>query len=307
MLQTEHSKQEAPPVGVLSPHEERIERGEALGLIGEAAQTRRALIHRLLEGFRDQPVRLNVERARLLTESMRASEGQPTVLRWGKALAHILLHHPVHIEEGELLVGSAGPPGRYAVVYCELVGPGRFYTHPEEVVPSQEGDAIVVTEEDVAVLQNEILPYWEEHQYHAALMNALPDDTRMLLDVLRAVEIFQDILFEPWKNKIIDHNAGEAENQECSKKLGDCRAFGSQYSILARLVFYDISMWSQIADIARSPRATKQSHSTDASESAAIQSLRRIGSTILRRRQTSRSGAAGSWEIASPSARNTRY
>ena len=181
MLQTEHSKQEAPPVGVLSPHEERIERGEALGLVGDAAQDKRARIHALLEGFRDQPIRLNVERARLLTESMRASEGQPTVLRWGKALAHILAHHPVHIEEGELLVGSAGPPGRYAVVYSELAGPGRFYTHPEEVIPSQEGDAIVVTEEDVAVLQNEILPYWEEHQYHAALMNALPEDTRQLM------------------------------------------------------------------------------------------------------------------------------
>ncbi len=181
MLQTEHSRQEAPPVGVLSPHEERIERGEALGLVGGAAQDKRARIHALLEGFRDQPIRLNVERARLLTESMRASEGQPTVLRWGKALAHILAHHPVHIEEGELLVGSAGPPGRYAVVYSELAGPGRFYTHPEEVIPSQEGDPIVVTEEDVAVLQNEILPYWEGHQYHAALMNALPEDTRQLM------------------------------------------------------------------------------------------------------------------------------
>jgi len=167
---------------VLSPHEERIERGEPSGLIGDGAQSKRARIHRMLEGFRDQPIRLNVERARLLTESMKASEGEPTVLRWGKALAHILTHHPIHIEDDELLVGSAGAPGRYAVVYCELVGPGRFYTHPDELVPSQPGDAIVVTEQDAALLKNEILPYWEANHYHAALMKALPDDTRQLME-----------------------------------------------------------------------------------------------------------------------------
>jgi hypothetical protein len=96
-------------VRVLSPHEERIERGESVGLIGDFAQSRRARIHRLLEGFRERPIRLNVDRARLLTESMQATEGQPTVLRWGRALAHVLLHHPIHIEDDELLVGSSRP------------------------------------------------------------------------------------------------------------------------------------------------------------------------------------------------------
>jgi pyruvate formate-lyase/glycerol dehydratase family glycyl radical enzyme len=179
---TLESTRHAYPARVLSPHEERIEQGEPAGLIGDAAQSKRARIHRMLEGFRDQPIRLNVERARLLTESMKASEGEPTVLRWGKALAHILTHHPIHIEDDELLVGSAGASGRHAVVYCELVGPGRFYTHPDELVPSEPGDAILVTEQDVAILKDEILPYWERNQYHAALMKALPEDTRQLME-----------------------------------------------------------------------------------------------------------------------------
>jgi pyruvate formate-lyase/glycerol dehydratase family glycyl radical enzyme len=168
-------------VGVLSPHEERIERGEPVGLIGDSATTSRARIHRMLDGFRDRPIRLNVDRARLLTESMKATEGQQTVLRWGKALAHVLLHHPIHIEDDELLVGSAGAPGRYAVVYCELGGPGRFYTRSDELVTSEPGDPILVTEEDVATLKSEVLPYWERNQYHAALMNALPEETRQLV------------------------------------------------------------------------------------------------------------------------------
>lgn len=182
MLEAFHSSPTSPQPRVLTPHEARIERGEPIGLIGEGVRSQRARIQRMLEGFRDRPIRLNVERARLLTESMKTTEGQPMVLRWAKALAHILAHHPVHIEDDELLVGSAGPPGRYAVVYSELVGPGRFYTHPHELVPSKSGDPIVLTEEDIAVLKEQVLPYWEKNAYHTAIMRALPDETRRLME-----------------------------------------------------------------------------------------------------------------------------
>ncbi len=182
MLEAIESTPSAAGSRVLTPHEARIERGEPIGLVGDAAQSKRGRIQRMLEGFRDAPIQLNLDRARLLTESMKATEGQPMVLRWGKALAHILEHHPIHIEEEELLVGSAGPPGRYAVVYCELVGPGRFYTHPHELAPSKPGEPITITEDDVTALTEEILPYWERNAYHKATMNALPEDTRRLME-----------------------------------------------------------------------------------------------------------------------------
>ncbi len=182
MLDASGSPAIAPSPKVRTPHEARIERGEPIGLATDVGQSKRARIQRMLEGFRDQPIRLNIDRARLLTDSMKRTEGQPMVLRWGKALAHILEHHPIHIEEDELLVGSAGPPGRYAVVYCELVGPGRFYTHPHELVPSNPGDAISISEADVEALKEEILPYWQKNAYHTATMNALPEETRRLME-----------------------------------------------------------------------------------------------------------------------------
>ncbi len=182
MLEAIESTPRAAGSTVLTPHEARIERGEPIGLVGDAAQSKRGRIQRMLEGFRDTPIQLNLDRARLLTESMKATEGQPMVLRWGKALAHILDNHPIHIEDEELLVGSAGPPGRYSVVYCELVGPGRFYTHPHELAPSKPGEPITITEDDVRALKEEILPYWERNAYHQATMNALPEETRRLME-----------------------------------------------------------------------------------------------------------------------------
>ena len=168
---------------VLSPQEERIEGGQRIGLVDEDAQRGRARIHRMLEGFRDQPIRLNLERARLVTDSFRETEGQPLILRWGKALAHVLSHTPVHIEEGELIVGSAGPPGRYAVLYPELEE--RFFS--EDVRPSQPDDHLVLTEEDVTIINEQLKPYWHGKRYHTAFMDALPEETRRLVELFFVV------------------------------------------------------------------------------------------------------------------------
>ena len=165
--------------GVLSPQEERIEQGRAIGLVSEEAQAKRARIHRMLNGFRDKPIRVNVERARLLTESFRQTEGQPVVMRWGKALAHILQNVSVHIDQDELIVGAAGPPGRYAIFFPELEE--MFFSR--EVRPSEPGDALVLTEEDVRVINEELRPYWEGRQYQTAFLNCLPEETRRIVEL----------------------------------------------------------------------------------------------------------------------------
>jgi formate C-acetyltransferase len=168
---------------VLSPQEERIEAGQEIGLLTEDAQRKRARIHRMLEGFRDKPIRLNLQRARLLTESFEETEGQPCVLRWGKALAHVLSQIEIHVDQDELIVGSSGPPGPYAVFYPELEE--RFFS--EDVRPSEPGDRLMLTEEDVRVINEELRPYWQGKQYHPAYMNALPEDTRRLIELFFVV------------------------------------------------------------------------------------------------------------------------
>lgn len=163
---------------MLSPQEERIESGQSLGLVGDRARGARRRIQQMLEGFRDQPIRLSLDRARLLTGSFRESEGQPTVLRWGKALAHVLAELPLHIGKRDLLAGSAGPPGRYAILYPELEE--RFFS--EGMRPSAPGDRVIVTEEDVRIVDEELRPYWQGRQYHTAFLARLPEDTRRLVE-----------------------------------------------------------------------------------------------------------------------------
>ena len=47
-----------------------------------------------------------LERARLVTESYRATEGEPTVTRKAKALAHLLDNMTIYILDGEFIVGG---------------------------------------------------------------------------------------------------------------------------------------------------------------------------------------------------------
>ena len=77
---------------VLSPQEERIRQGHPVGLVGAEAREERARIQRMLEGFRDQPIRLSLARARLLTESFRESEGQPLPHAGGFHQKRLLTH-----------------------------------------------------------------------------------------------------------------------------------------------------------------------------------------------------------------------
>jgi formate C-acetyltransferase len=167
-------------VPVLSPQEERIEKGFVTGLVSEEAQRKRARIHRMLKGFREKPIRINVERACLLTESFKQTEGQPVILRWGKAMAHILRNISIHIDEDELVVGAAGPPGRYAILFPELED--QFFS--ENVRPTEPGEKLLLTEEDARVINEELRPYWLGKQYHTAYMNALPEDTRSVIEML---------------------------------------------------------------------------------------------------------------------------
>ncbi len=172
--------QAATCIPVLSPQEERIEKGLPIGLVGEEAQRNRARIHRMLEGFRDKKIRINVERACLLMESFKETEGQPVILRWGKAMAHILRNVSIDIDDNELIVGSAGPPGRYAILFPELEE--QFFS--EEARPTPPDDKLLLTEEDARIINEELRPYWAGKTYHTAYINGLPEDTRDLVEML---------------------------------------------------------------------------------------------------------------------------
>jgi formate C-acetyltransferase len=135
-------------------------------------------VYTILESFDGVKPRIDVERARYFTQSMRETEGQPLVLRWAKAMDHIARNITVYIDDNQLLAGRAGCQGRYGILYPEL--DGDFLGLAIEELPKRKESPSYITPEDAKIVIEEIAPYWMGKTFHEALNKALPPDVHKL-------------------------------------------------------------------------------------------------------------------------------
>jgi formate C-acetyltransferase len=138
---------------------------------------------RLYEAIRAYgPPRVALDRAVLFTESFQATESQPMVVRWAKALKHYAEKAPIAIFDDELIVGRPNTwLGRWGIVYPELDGsimPGGV-----EMFRKNKGKVgeVIVTEEDARLITEVLTPYWTGKDYASAFHDALPEETRFLM------------------------------------------------------------------------------------------------------------------------------
>ncbi|RJP66103.1 MAG: hypothetical protein C4532_16495 [Candidatus Abyssobacteria bacterium SURF_17] len=103
--------------------------------------------------FRLKPV-LEIDRARILTKSMKETEGEPMVIRSAKAFAAIVRGMPLNIVADELLVGYIGATREGQPLAIEH-GPSL-----EGALGYPGAREYVFREEDERELMEEILPYW---------------------------------------------------------------------------------------------------------------------------------------------------
>ncbi|GBF33938.1 pyruvate formate-lyase [Desulfocucumis palustris] len=164
---------------VLTPQEQRILNEEAGQLNSRYSQKGRERVNNILNSFKRTAPRISLDRARFMTDSFKETQGQPLVLRWAKALKHIVENIPVHIGEYDLVVGRAdGHPGRHGLIYPEL--DGGFLDQALERL-TQGKTPYIITDEDIRAAKEEIVPYWKGKTFHEILAAALPEDTRKLI------------------------------------------------------------------------------------------------------------------------------
>lgn len=99
-----------------------------------------------------------VERARLVTESYQATEGEPYILRRAKALRHLLEHMTIFIDEEELIAGNHAAKPRCAPVFPEF---GLFDEKELDLMPVRKVDTLQISKKDKRFLLDEIFPWWK--------------------------------------------------------------------------------------------------------------------------------------------------
>ncbi len=77
-------------------------------------------IQRMKEHLFKEKRQISLERALLYTESYRQTEGEETIIRRAKAVAHILANVKISIRAGELLVGNRTVRPRSGILSPEM-------------------------------------------------------------------------------------------------------------------------------------------------------------------------------------------
>ncbi|HUX98827.1 MAG TPA: formate C-acetyltransferase/glycerol dehydratase family glycyl radical enzyme [Candidatus Deferrimicrobium sp.] len=131
-----------------------------------------------------QPHEICMERAILFTESYKKTRGENPIMRFAKAMDHLLRNMTIKIWDDEFIVGNR---------CTKYVGTPLY---PEVRVDSLELDCdlynrrqfqhLFLSEEDNRILKDEIIPYWknEEETVQARFMKNLPDDVKAIMNTL---------------------------------------------------------------------------------------------------------------------------
>ncbi|WP_461212866.1 glycyl radical protein [Lacticaseibacillus sp. GG6-2] len=118
----------------------------------------------------DATPRIEVERARLITESYKETEALTNVLRHAKGFAHILAGLPIVIRDNELIVGTATVESRSCQMFPEY-GP-QGLDEEFDTVATRSADPFAISD-SVKTELKEIFKYWQgktTSEYATALM-----------------------------------------------------------------------------------------------------------------------------------------
>ena len=142
-------------------------------------EIRHPRMYRMISVFDGKKPYIDVERAKLFTESMMRSEGEPLVLRWARALKHMGETMSILIDDDQLIVGRLGHQGsRYGILYPEL--DGDYQAAALKELPLDAAAPFEVTEQDAKVVEDLITPYWKDKTFHQDLNKRLPEASHRL-------------------------------------------------------------------------------------------------------------------------------
>ena len=117
-----------------------------------------ARITRLVDHLYEKMPVIESDRAKLITESYQATEGEPMITRRAEAFAHILRHIPIIIRDEELIVGSSTIAPRGCQTYPEFSY--QWLEDELDTVETRSADPFYIAEETKQELR-EVHKYWK--------------------------------------------------------------------------------------------------------------------------------------------------
>ncbi len=147
-------------------------------------------LKKLRENFFSRKLSICAERAKIITESFKKTEGEPMILRRAKALDEILSKMTIYINDGDFLVGNMASVPRSAPIFPEFSVnwiENELNGNPVGFA-ERLGDAYQISEEAKEILLNEVIPYWKGKTHEDRVNALLPEETRIATKEVRGTE-----------------------------------------------------------------------------------------------------------------------
>ncbi|MBV4418855.1 glycyl radical protein [Clostridium tyrobutyricum] len=120
-----------------------------------------------------------VERARIVTESYKRSEGEPMIIRRAKSIADVLRKMTIFIQKDQMIVGNQASKLRAAPLFPETEA---LYLEKEiDLFEKREQDRLIVPKNVRKELLEDIVPYWRGKTIQDLALNAMPEHLREMV------------------------------------------------------------------------------------------------------------------------------
>lgn len=129
-------------------------------------------IHRLQQKMEKRTASICSERALLITESFKQTEGEDYVLRKAKAFAHILKNMSIYIEEDSLIFGNQARQNFAAPIFPEFSI--DWIIKELDEFAKRDGDIFQISEAVKTDLRS-IAPYWQGNNHEEAVKGNTPE------------------------------------------------------------------------------------------------------------------------------------
>ncbi len=136
-------------------------------------------ISKLVDALFEKMPQIEADRAVLLTESYRSTEGEPVITRRAKAFKHILEYIPITIREGELIVGSATKAPRGCQVFPEYSF--EWLASEFDTVEKRTADPFYISEETKQTL-SEVYKYWKGKTTSELATAYMSEDAKLAME-----------------------------------------------------------------------------------------------------------------------------
>ena len=136
-------------------------------------------IKKLVDALYAQMPQIEADRAVLITESYRQTEGEPINTRRAKAFKHILENIPITIRDNELIVGSATKAPRGCQVFPEYSF--EWLEAEFDTVEKRVADPFYISEETKATL-SEVYKYWKGKTTSELATSYMSDEAKIAIE-----------------------------------------------------------------------------------------------------------------------------